>query len=149
MARPRAPRITPGNTRRALAVAKIVVPVLAPFAIRAAGYARHRWDLARARRLGVELHQLSGFSGRGGALHARLARLASGLRDLPRRYPDDAEAAAFAAANEDRLADLAAATHAAELMPSQRRRATHRAVSAELDALETELLRRLGVPATR
>lgn len=149
MARPRTPRITPANTRRAIGVAKIVIPVVAPFAIKAAGYARHRWDVARSRRLGVGLDQLPGVSGRGATLHARLARLAGAVRDLTQRHPGDAETTRFASVTEERLGDLGAAMHAAELMPSQRRRAAHRAVATELDVLEAELLRRLGItPAT-
>ena len=51
----------------------------------------------------------------------------------------------FVAATEPRLVDLAAAVRAAELMPTERRRAAHRAVAAELDRIEPELLRLLGV----
>jgi hypothetical protein len=136
------PRITPANARRALIVAKVVVPLMAPFAMRAAGYARHRWDTARARRLGVGLDELASFSGKGKALHARLSRLAISLHELAERRPQDAE---FVRETDSRLADLAAAMRAAELMPTARRRPAHKAVATELDALEAELLRRLGV----
>jgi hypothetical protein len=136
------PRLTPANARRAIAVAKVVVPVVAPFMIKAAGYARHRWDTARARRLGVGVDQLPTMTGRGTQLHARLARLAISLHELAQRRPPDA---AFMTATDGRLADLATALRAAEAMPSERRRAAHRAVGAELDRLEAELLRRLGL----
>lgn len=139
------PRITASSTRRAIGVAKIVVPVVAPFAIKAAGYARHRWDVARARRLGLPLEQLPGVSGRGATLHARLVRLTASIRDLAQRRPNDRSVAEFVSTSEARLADLAAAMHAAELMPTPRRRAAHRAVAAELDVLEADLLRRLGL----
>ena len=143
MARPRTtprgtPRITPSNAKRAIGVAKIVLPVLAPYAIRAAGYARHQWDAARARRLGIAVDQLPAMSGRGAALHARLARLTLTLRDIAERHPSDTDA-------EQRLADLATAVRAAELMPTPRRRAAYKAISAELDVLEAGLLRRLGL----
>lgn len=136
------PRITTSNAKRAIGVAKIVVPVVAPFAIKAAGWARGRWDEARARRLGVAPELLPGISGRGAVLHARLSRLAMSLHDLAERRPDDA---AFGTETDARLLDLSAAMRAAELMPAARRRAAHRAVAAELDVLEAELLRRLGV----
>jgi hypothetical protein len=136
------PRITPANTKRAIGVAKVLVPVVAPFAIKAAGYARHRWDTARARRLGVAIETLPSFSGRGATLHARLARLAMSLHELAERRPQDAE---FVQRTDGRLADLSAAMRAAELMPAPRRRAAHKAVAAELDVVEAELLRRLGV----
>jgi len=140
------PRITPSSTKRVIGVAKIVVPVVAPFAIKAAGYARHRWDTSRARRLGVPLDQLPGLSPRGSALHARLVRLAGSARDLAQRRPGDRSLAEFVSTTDARLTDLAAAMHAAELMPGPRRRAAHRAVAAELDVLEPELLRHLGLP---
>jgi hypothetical protein len=40
---------------------------------------------------------------------------------------------------------LATAVRAAERMPSARRRPAHRAVAADLDQLEADLLRHLGV----
>lgn len=139
-------RITPANARRAIAVAKVIVPVIAPFAIKAAGYARHRWDTARARRLGVGLDELPTFSGKGTALHARLSRLAMSLRELAQRRPQDSE---FIRTADSRLADLSTAVRAAEVMQATRRRAAHKAIAAELDAVEAELLRRLGVDQSR
>jgi Family of unknown function (DUF6474) len=136
------PRITPANVKRAIGVARVVVPVAVPFAIKAAGYARHRWDTARARRLGVGLNELPSLSGKGTALHARLSRLAMSLRELSQRRPQEAD---FIRTAQGRLADLSTAMRAAELMPAARRRAAHKAVAAELDAVEAELLRRLGV----
>ena len=141
------PRITPNNTKRAISVAKVVVPAVAPFAIKAAGYARHRWDAARARRLGVPVEQLPTISGRGTALNARLARLAAALHDLAARKPDDADTAQFVERSQQRLSDLTAAMRAAELMPTARRRAAHKAVRSELDVIEAEVLRRLGLKA--
>ena len=91
--------------------------------------------------------QLNAYSGRGGALHARIDQLASALDDLD----DGAEAHAttasrrFARENRPRLEDLALAVRAAEQMPPQRRRVAHRAVSAELDRIELTLLDHLGV----
>ncbi|WP_028927300.1 DUF6474 family protein [Pseudonocardia acaciae] len=131
--------ITAGNAKRAVAVGKVLAPVLIPVAVRAAGVARGLWDERRARRLGVAPGELNSYSGRGGALHARIAVLARSLREL------GDQRSAFVAATEPRLADLAAAVRAAELMPTERRRAAHRAVAAELDRIEPELLDLLGV----
>jgi predicted flap endonuclease-1-like 5' DNA nuclease len=139
------PRITPSNTKRAIGVAKVVVPAVAPFAIKAAGYARHRWDSARARRLGVPVDQLPAISGKGAALNARLARLATSLQDLAARTPDDADTAEFVQRSQARLANLTAAMRAAELMPTGRRRAAYKAVRAELNVIEGQLLGRLGL----
>lgn len=139
------PRLTSGNVKRMIGVAKVVVPVVAPLAIQAAAHARHRWDLAKARRLGVPVDQLPSFTGKGAMLHARLAALAGSLYDLGERRKGDVETTEYVASTEARLADLAAAVRAAELMPTARRRAAHQAVARELDELETKLLGRLGV----
>src|SRR5829696_9042652 len=115
------PRLTYWRVRRMLFVAKVVVPVVTPFAIKAAGHARQRWDLARARRLGVPVEQLPSFTGRGAALHARLAGVATTLSELGNRRQDDVETAEYVNGTERRLADLAAAVRVAESMPAARR----------------------------
>ncbi|MCP2260562.1 hypothetical protein LX15_004280 [Streptoalloteichus tenebrarius] len=140
----RSPLVTPARLRRLLGLAKVVGPVVAPVALRAVAVAREGLDRARARRLGVPVESLAAFSGRGGALHARISGVAGVLAELRARH-EDAETQRFADEGERRLADLAAAVRAAERMPSARRRAAHRAVAGELVNLESELLRRLGV----
>jgi hypothetical protein len=139
-------RITPSNAKRAVAVGKVLAPVLLPIAMRAAATARGAWDVHRARRLGVSPGELGEYSGRGGALHARISGIAGSVRELKAgNQVDRAAADAFAADTEPRLTDLAAAVRAAEQMPTERRRAAHRAVATELDRIEPELLRLLGV----
>lgn len=139
------PRLTPRRVRQLIRVARVIVPVVTPFAMRAAGYTRHRWDFARARRLGVPVDQLPLFTGRGAALHARLAGLAAPLSELARRNQNDIEITQYVERTEHLLADLAAAVRVAEHMPPARRRAAHRAVSRELDELEPKLLARFGL----
>jgi hypothetical protein len=135
------PRITPSKAKNAVAVAKVilpaVVPVVAPYLAKTAGTARDRWDRLRARRLGVAVDDLASYSGRGGSLHARIAGVAESLGDL-KDQP-------FADATETRLRQLTAAVRASERMPTARRRAAHRAVAEELDRIEAEVLKRLGV----
>jgi hypothetical protein len=142
-------RFTPKRAKNALAVAKIigpaVIPVVAPHVLRAFGEVRDRYDRAKARRLGVPIEELSRFSGRGGALHARISGAADAvteLRERPDATPDDK---AFADRSETTLRQLAAAVRAAERMPTARRKAAHRAASTELDQLEERLLHRLGI----
>ena len=60
-------KITPSNAKRAIAVGKVLAPVLLPIAMRAAGAARGAWDDRRARRLGVAPSALTSYSGKGGA----------------------------------------------------------------------------------
>lgn len=138
--------LTVGRAKNLIRIAKIVVPavtpVVLPFAIKAAAGLRAALDHARARRLGVGLDELPTFSGRGGALLARIAGDAKGLAEL---RDSGGEAARFAETSEADLATLTAVVRAAERMPTTRRRAAHRAVAVQLDRLEDELLRRLGV----
>jgi Family of unknown function (DUF6474) len=139
--------MTPARARRMIGLGRTVLPLLAPYALAAAGVARAQWDARRAARLGVTPGQLNAYSGRGGALHARIDRLAEALDALD----DGAEAHAtsasrrFAVETRPRLADLAVAVRAAEQMPTPRRRTAHRAVGTELDRIELALLTHLGV----
>jgi hypothetical protein len=137
------PRLTPSSAKNLLRVAKVlaptVLPVVTPYLVRAASAARDGVDQYRARRLGVDVADLAEFSGRGGALHARLAGAEASLAELPAA---DAE---FVTRTRGTLAKLAAAVRVAERMPTARRKAAHRSVAALLDPIERELLRRLGV----
>jgi hypothetical protein len=145
----RSEKITPSNAKRAVAVGKVLAPVLLPIAMRAAATARGAWDVRRARKLGVSPAELGEYSGRGGALLARIAGIAGSLRELRTGGQGDRAAAdAFVADTEPRLTDLAAAVRAAEQMPTERRRAAHRAVATELNRIEPELLRLLGVDSS-
>ena len=149
-ARERKP-LTPARAKRLIGVGTAVAPLLAPYAMAAAGAARARWDGYRAARMGVSPDQLSAFAGRGGALHARLSRVAETLVALDgegadtRRDGSTPEARRFAAAVRPRLADLAVAVRAAEQMPAARRRTAFRAISGELDRIEADVLTHLGI----
>ena len=139
--------MTPARAKRLIGVGRAVLPLLAPYALAAAGVARARWDVYQAARLGVTPDRLNAYTGRGGALHARIDRLAESLDALD----DDTEAHAtsasrrFAVETRPRLADLAVAVRAAEQMPAPRRRTAYRSVGAELDRIEVQLLTHLGV----
>jgi len=145
-ARNRSDLITPSNAKRAIAVGKVLAPVLLPFAMRAAGAARGAWDDRRARRLGVAPGKLTSYSARAARCTpgstASPARWRNSRRPRPRRRA--AAVNRFVGDAEPRLIDLAAAVRAAELMPTERRKAAHRAVGAELDRLEPELLKLLA-----
>jgi hypothetical protein len=139
--------LTAARAKRMIGVGKAVAPLLAPYALAAAGVARARWDAYRAARLGVEPGQLSAYAGPGGALHARLSRMAEALDQIEsgaQAHNGDA-ARRFAVDTRPRLADLAVAVRAAEQMPASRRRTAYRSVGAELDRLEIALLNLLGL----
>ncbi|GAA5158299.1 MULTISPECIES: DUF6474 family protein [Amycolatopsis] len=141
--------LTPKRARNAVSVAKVVVPavapVLAPVAIKVAAAVREGYDRYQARRIGVPVERLPEFTGRGAGLLARIAGVSDALADLrgaERASDDDRKFAADAHAT---LQQLTAAVRAAERMPASRRKAAHQAVAKELERLETEILRRLGL----
>lgn len=143
------PRVTPKKAKNAVGVAKVLVPavapVLAPVVIRAASAAREGIDRARARRLGVDVDDLASFSGKGGALHARIAGDQRGIAELVGKQGAGESDRAFAGRERGTLESLTAAVHTAERMPSARRKAVQRSVAGELERVERELLDRLGV----
>lgn len=133
--------LTAARAKRLVAVGRAVAPLLAPYALAAATVARGAWDARKAARMGVAPDQLQAYSGPGGALHARLSRVAEALTELEGRGAEGA----FVGAVRPRLADLSVAVRAAEQMPAPRRRTAYRAIGAELDRIEVDLLTRLGV----
>lgn len=143
------PRFTPKKAKNALALAKVVgpvvVPLVLPLMMRGLGEARDRIDRHRARRLGVPVEDLARFSGKGGALHARISGAAEAVEELRGRNGATAEDRTFADTSEITLRQLAAAVRAAERMPTPRRKAAHKAAAHELDQLEQRLLHRLGI----
>lgn len=136
---PSTPKLDRKVVKRYAGVAGVVLPAVMPLVYQGAAILRDRWDQERARRLGVPLDRLGEFSGRGAALHARLARLSDSLDELARGHSDQA---GFVETSQARLADLAASVRATEQMPAARRRETHRSIASELDGIEQELLRR-------
>jgi hypothetical protein len=144
------PRITPGKAKNAIAVAKVVapavLPLITPYVIKTAGAVRDRLDRYRARRLGVPVDDLAQYSGRGGALHARISGAAAAITELRERADSSGSSDhGFADQSETTLRQLAAAVRAAKRMPGPRRRAAQRAIATELDDLEERILHRLGV----
>ncbi|BBF98874.1 MULTISPECIES: DUF6474 family protein [Pseudonocardia] len=135
------------KVQRYLGIAKLLAPLLAPYAMAAAGSLRHRLDDHRSRKLGVSPDELGGYSGPGGRLHARLSRISRTIAELRADGTTESDAAAkrFADGTEPRLHDLAAAVRAAENMPAARRKAAYRTISRDLDRIEVELLDHLGV----
>lgn len=142
--------VTARDVKRMIGIAKIVIPVAAPFVLKALGWLRARFDEMRARRLGIPVGDLARFSGRGAALHARIAGIDDVLGELRERAhgktdQDSIAAERFADTARQRLTELTSVVRAAERMPAPRRRAAHQAVAAELDRIDDGLLDHLGV----
>ncbi|MEV4124818.1 DUF6474 family protein [Nocardia sp. NPDC049707] len=139
---------TASQVRKYLGVARVLVPVLAPLAYRAATYIRGRIDTRRAHQLGIGIEQLGDFSGHGGRLRARISNTEAALDKIGAQSGDKVnkgETQEFVAAIQDRLGNLTAAIRTAEQMPAPRRRAVHTSISSELSGIEADVLARLGV----
>jgi len=137
--------LSPTRIRRALTVTRLLAPIVVPLFYRAAVAARGFLDERRADRLGVPLSQVGQFSGHGAALSARIAGAEHSLHLVAEKNPKDAETKEFVGAITERLRDLSAAVTAAENMPTSRRRAAHAAIADQLDAVDADLMARLGV----
>lgn len=137
---------TPKKVRNLLGIVRVLSPVLAPVAYKAATAARAQLDAARARKIGVDVHQLGDFTGHGAALNARIVGLERSLDRLDdAKSTDGAQVAEFREPTRARIGELATAVHTAERMPTARRKAAHRAIATELDEIDGQLLNRLGV----
>ncbi|MFC3963826.1 DUF6474 family protein [Nocardia jiangsuensis] len=135
---------SPGQVKKYLGVARILIPVLAPLAYRAATYVRGQLDVRRAQQLGIGIDQLGDYAGHGGRLQARIANTEAALEKVSGEGKAD-DTRSFVGTTKERLESLSAAVRTADQMPAARRRAVHTAVSSELAGLEADVLARLGV----
>ncbi|CAM2955104.1 DUF6474 domain-containing protein [Prescottella defluvii] len=137
--------LTVTQLRRYLGVARLLAPVVVPLAYRGATALRGQIDTQRAQRMGIAVDQLGEYTGHGAKLSARIAGAEKSVDEIVTRHPNDTETQQFATAIRSRLVDLGTAVHAAEQMPSARRKQAHHAISSELDGVEADILARLGV----
>jgi hypothetical protein len=135
--------MTKARAKRLIGIGTTVAPLLAPYAMAAAGALRGSWDSYRAGRLGVGTDRLAEFTGPGGGLHARVSHLAEALNDLAANGTPAAKE--FAKQAQPRLPELATGIRAAEQMPAARRRTAFKSISIELDGVEQGVLTHLGI----
>ncbi len=133
----------PKTARKALAVAKIAGPALAPIALRAATSARGLIDERRAARLGVDADQVAAYRGPTGPAAARITGLRNSVDEIRQRRGTDLQVVRFADVAKARLADLTTAVQTSASMPTGRRRATLQAVGKELNQIEADLMTHL------
>ncbi|GAB16811.1 hypothetical protein GOEFS_015_00080 [Gordonia effusa NBRC 100432] len=137
-------KLSTTNVKRYLAVARMVAPIAAPVIYRAAVGAREQLAVAKANRAGVSPDVLRKFAGHGATLSARIATTRASVEKVATQ-DQSAEGTAFTNAMNARLANLATAVDAAEMMPPAQRRNAHQAIDRELSAIEGDILARLGV----
>ncbi|WP_029137958.1 DUF6474 family protein [Nakamurella lactea] len=130
----------PKAARRVVTAAKVIGPVLAPFALKAATSTRDYLDSRKATQLGVSPAEVGAYRGATGKVEARLVGLKRSIADLRSRRSGDLQVTRFADVATGRITDLTSAVRAAASMPSGRRRATISAVNRELDQIDADLM---------
>lgn len=130
----------PKAARRVVTAAKVIGPVLAPFALKAATSTRDYLDNRKAHRLGVSASEVGAYRGPTGSVEARLTGLKRSIAELRSRRSGDLQVTRFADVATGRITDLTTAVRAAASMPPGRRRATVSAVSHELNQIDADLM---------
>ena len=136
----------PKALRRMLLAAKIIGPAVAAGTLRASTGVRGVLDERRARQLGVPIEDVAAYRGAAGGVQARIGGLRVALADLRSRRGTDPTVAGFVDRTTARLGELSAATSATASMPSPTRRSALRAVSADLDDIDAQLMSYLVGP---
>ena len=138
----------PKNLRRLLLAAKVVGPAVAAGAMKSATTVRGALDERRARQLGVPVDEVAAYAGPTGPVQARIAGLTKAVNDLDDRRGGNQAVGRFVGITGARLQELSAAVAATHSMPSTTRRSALRAISADLDQLDAELMTLLVGPPT-
>jgi len=138
----------PKTLRRLLLAAKVVGPVVAAGAMKTSTEVRGLLDDRRARQLGVPIEDVAAYKGPTGTVQARITGLTKAVDELRSRRGGDQAVARFTTTTSARLAELSAASTATLSMPPSTRRAALRAISADLDQLDAELMTFLVGPPT-
>lgn len=134
-------RVTdPRSARKVLSAAKVIGPVVAPFALKAATSTREYLDTRKAGRLGVGTAEVGAYRGPTGSVEARLHGLKISVDELRSRRSSDLQVTRFADVATGRIADLTTAARAAASMPGGRRRSTVHAINRQLDQIDADLM---------
>ena len=136
----------PRAMRRLLLAAKIIGPAVAAGALRASTGVRGALDERRAQQLGIPIEDVAEYRGAAGAVQARIVGLRNALHDLRARRGTDPAIVRFVESTIARLGELSAAAAATATMPSPTRRSALRAVSVDLDAVDSQLMAHLVGP---
>jgi hypothetical protein len=130
----------PKTAKRALTVARVVAPALAPFVLKAAASTRTVLDEQRARRLGVTATEVAAFRGPTGATGARISGLSRSIDELADRKGGELQINRFTEVARGRLKDLTTAVQASASMPRAGRTKVLRAVNRELDQISADMM---------
>lgn len=134
-------RVTdPRSARKVMSAAKVIGPVVAPFALKAATSTREYLDTRKAGKLGVGTAEVGAYRGPTGPVEARLHGLKISVDELRSRRSSDLQVTRFADVATGRIADLSTAARAAASMPAGRRRSTLHAINRQLDQIDADLM---------
>ena len=136
--------LSPASVKRYLTVARLVAPIAAPVVYRAAVAGREQLSTLQANRAGVSPEVLRQFSGHGATLSARIATTRTALEKVVAQ-DTSSDSTDFVAAMTKRLDNLDVAVQTAETMSAGQRRTAHKSIADELEAVDADILARLGV----
>ncbi len=138
----------PKTLRRLLLAAKVVGPAVAAGALKTTTTVRGALDDRRARQLGVPIDDVALYKGPAGQVQARITGLTKAVNDLRDRRGGDQGVARFVSTSGIRLQELSAAVAATHSMPAATQKSAVRAIAADLDQLDAELMTFLVGPPT-
>ena len=130
----------PKTLRRLLLAAKVVGPVVAATAMKTSTGVRGALDERRAAKLGVPVEDVAEYRGPTGTINARITGLQKSVAELRARRGSDQKVSRFVDTTSARLNELSAASTATLSMPAGTQRSAIRAISADLDQLDAELM---------
>ena len=130
----------PKTLRRLLLAAKVVGPVVAATAMKTSTGVRGALDERRAAKLGVPVEDVAEYKGPTGSINARITGLQKSIAELRARRGSDQKVGRFVDATTARLNELSAASSATQSMPAGTQRSAIRAISGDLDQLDSELM---------
>lgn len=127
-------QINRSTAKRYVAFAQVLLPVVAPLALKGITSAQGQGALPAA-------------ANPGSALLNRIDSINDTIDKLAANRGDEQEIQAFAERSRSRLKDLGTAVESAEHVPTRERRTIHQSVSDELNRVNKDVLARLGVQA--
>ena len=138
----------PKTLRRLMLAAKVVGPAVAAGAMKTTTTVRGALDDRRARQLGVPVDDVALYKGPAGQVQARITGLTKAVNDLRDRRGGEQGVDRFVSTSGIRLQELSAAVAATHSMPSTTQKSAVKAIAADLDQLDAELMTFLVGPPT-
>lgn len=137
--------LTKDKAKGWVSATRLLIPVALPLAYRALTMAQNRGHDSEARKFGVSGDAVARYHGYGAPLRARVHAIRESLERLDEKQ--SVNAAGFIKDARDRLDVVVDGIDTAEHMTPDQRRRAHASISAELDAVDAEIMTKLGFTA--